>query len=182
MARFVLKRLGIGLFQLAVLVVAVFFLIRLLPADPVARFVGLNATPEAYAVAKSNLGLDRPLGQQFAAYVAALGRGDLGTSWVSGGSVAQEIAQFLPVTIELILLSFMVALALAIPIGAAAALRPGGAGDRGVLIYGLFAGSQPEFTWGIVFILVFFVWLGIAPGPIGRLSPLTEPPPCSPDS
>lgn len=176
MLRFLLRRLGIGVVQLALLIVAVFFLIRMLPADPVARFVGLNASPEAYAVAKANLGLDRPLGTQFAAYVSGLFHGDLGRSWVSGSSVAEEIGQYLPVTLELILFGFALATAIAVPVGAWAALRPGGTTDRGVLIYGLFAGSQPEFTWGLMFILIFFVQLGIAPGPVGRLSPLTDPP------
>lgn len=174
--RFIARRLLIGLVQLAVLVIAVFLLIRLLPADPVARFVGLNATPEAYAAAKANLGLDRPLLDQFSHYAQALAHGDLGTSWVSGAPVGAEIGSFLPVTLELIFLSFLVAVAIGVPIGALGALRPGGAADRGTLIYGLFAGSQPEFTWGIIFIFVFFVGLGVAPGPLGRLSPLTEPP------
>lgn len=174
--RFVIQRLGIGLLQLAVLVVAVFFLIRLLPADPVARFVGLNATPEAYAAAKANLGLDRPLAAQFASYAGGLLRGDLGTSWVSGVGVGAEIRSFLPVTLELILLAFALAVAVGVPVGALGALRPGGAADKSTLVYGLFAGSQPEFTWGIIFIFLFFVGLGVAPGPLGRLSPLTEPP------
>jgi ABC-type dipeptide/oligopeptide/nickel transport system permease component len=55
-------------------------------------------------------------------------------------------------------------------------MRPGGVADKGTLVYGLFAGSQPEFIWGLLFVYVFFVVFGIAPGPIGRLSPLTELP------
>lgn len=174
--RFLLKRLATGVMQLAVLVVAVFFLIRLLPADPVSRFVGLNASPAAYAVAKHALGLDRPLLAQFGSYVTALGHGSLGQSWSTGTAVGSEIGQFLPVTLELVTISFLAALAVGVPVGAWGALKPGGAADRGTLVYGLFAGSQPEFTWGIIFILIFFVGLDIAPGPIGRLSPLTEPP------
>ncbi len=182
--RFVVRRIGVAIVQLAVLAVAVFFLIRLLPADPVARFVGLNATPEAYAAAKANLGLDRPLTEQFAAFLGLAGdgrvpgllQGGLGVSWVSGAPVAAEVAAYLPVTLELIGLAFLVAILVGVPVGAWGALKPGGAADKGTLVYGLFAGSQPEFTWGIVFIFVFFVGLGIAPGPLGRLSPLTEPP------
>ena len=166
----------IGVLQLMVLVVVIFFLIRLLPADPVARFVGLNASPAAYAVAKANLGLDRGLVEQFIGYVGGLAHGNLGTSWVSGALVSQEIAAYLPVTLELILLAFLLAISVSVPIGAWSALHPGGKVDRATLVYGLFAGSQPEFTWGIIFTLIFFVGLDIAPGPIGRLSPLTEPP------
>lgn len=174
--RLILRRLLTGLVQLAVLVVAVFFLIRLLPADPVARFVGMNASPQAYEIAAANLGLDRPLGTQFAAYVAGLAHGDLGRSWASGAAIASEIGAVLPVTLELITYAFMLAILVGTPVGAWGAMKPGGAADKGTLFYGLFAGSQPGFAWGIIFILVFFVGLGIAPGPIGRLSPLTEPP------
>lgn len=179
--RFLVRRLGIGLIQLAVLVAAVFFLIRLLPADPAARFVGLNASPEAYAAARANLGLSAPLAEQFATFVGfgdrpGLLQGSLGTSWVSGTPVTAEIAAYLPVTLELVILSFLLACFIGVPVGILGALRPGGAADKGTLVYGLFAGSQPEFTWGIIFILLFFVGLGIAPGPLGRFSPLTEPP------
>lgn len=182
-ARFLLRRFVIGIVQLAVLVLAVFFLIRLLPADPVARFVGLNASPEAYAAAKANLGLDRPLIEQLSTYVGVtsgktpgLLQGGLGNSWLTGNPVADDIVTYLPATLELVLASFAVALAVGVPVGLWGALNPGGAADKGTLLYGLFAGSQPEFTWGILFIFVFFVGLGIAPGPLGRLSPLTDPP------
>ncbi|MDE0801146.1 MAG: ABC transporter permease [Rhodospirillaceae bacterium] len=180
--RFTLRRLAVGLVQLSVLIVAVFFLIRLLPADPVSRFVGLNASPEAYALAEQSLGLDLPALEQFEVFLfgddeeVGLVGGELGTSWVTGSSVNQEIRQYLPVTLELITLSFLIAVGLGVPIGVLGAVNPGGAADKGTLIYGLFAGSQPEFSWGIIFIFVFFVVLGIAPGPLGRLSPLTDPP------
>ncbi|MFL2770655.1 MAG: ABC transporter permease [Rhodospirillaceae bacterium] len=183
--RFTLRRLAVGLVQLSVLIVAVFFLIRLLPADPVARFVGMNASPEAYALAEQSLGLDLPVTEQFGVFLfgsddgndkGGLFRWDLGTSWVTGSSVNQEIRLYLPVTLELITLSFLIAVGLGVPIGVLGAVNPGGAADKGTLIYGLFAGSQPEFSWGIIFIFVFFVVLGIAPGPLGRLSPLTDPP------
>lgn len=183
-ARFLLRRAAIGFAQLAVLVLAVFFLIRLMPADPVARFVGMNASPEAYAAAKANLGLDRSVLEQLAAYLGltqkegpGLLQGDLGRSWLTGNPVSDDVVTYLPITLELVIFAFIVALAFGVPLGLFGALRPGGAADRGTLLYGLFAGSQPEFTWGILFIFIFFVGLGIAPGPLGRLSPLTEPPP-----
>lgn len=180
-AAFVLRRLAVGAVQLAVLVVAVFFLIRLLPADPVARFVGMNSSPEAYAAAQARLGLDRPVAEQFAAYLglggaAGLLQGELGRSWVTGASVGTEIGAYLPVTLELITAAFLVALLVGVPVGVLGAIRPGGVADKGTLAYGLFAGSQPEFMWALVFIYLFFVVLGVAPGPIGRLSPLAEAP------
>jgi ABC-type dipeptide/oligopeptide/nickel transport system permease component len=177
MRPWVVRRVGIALLQLAVLTLTVFLLIRLLPADPVARFVGMNASPEVYAAAQQRLGLDRPVAEQLWKFLRDdLAQGSLGRSWVSDAPVTQEIAAYLPITLELVLFAFALALLLAVPIGLWGALRPGGTVDRGTLFYGLFAGSQPEFVWGLLGIYVFFDLLGIAPGPLGRLSPLTEPP------
>ena len=182
--RYVLRRTAIGLVQLLGLVIAVFFLIRLLPADPVSRFVGLNSSAEAYAQAEANLGLDRPVMTQLGHYLGLLPsegpgllQGSLGTSWVTGTAVAAEIGQALPITLELLTLAFFFALVVSVPVGMLAAIRPGGAADKGVFVYSLFAGSQPEFWWGLLFVYLFFFTLGVAPAPLGILSPLTSAPP-----
>ena len=116
-----------GLIQIVSLMVLVFFLIRLLPADPVARFVGLNASAEAYAQAEIALGLDKPVLEQFKIYLLGdeqtdgLIHGSLGNSWISGSPVLYHIGLTLPATLELILLSFLISVSLAIPIGVAGA-------------------------------------------------------------
>ncbi len=175
------RRIAVSVVQLLGLVVVVFFLIRLMPADPVARLVGLNASKEAYAQAAHSLGLDQPLLTQFLRYFGLDGRGDglleghLGISWVTNAPVLDEIGQTLPVTIQLLTISFLITLCLAVPIGIAAASRPGGALDRAVFVYGLFGGSQPEFWWGLMFVFVFFFQLGLAPAPLGLVDPMTTP-------
>jgi len=184
LVRYVLRRLSLGIVQLVGLTIAVFFLIRLLPADPVSRLVGLNASKEAYAQAQSQLGLDRPVMTQLSIYLGfqpdispGLLQGSLGTSWVTGSQVTAEIGVYLPVTIELVTLGFLLAFVVAVPVGMLSALRPGGKTDKGVFIYSLFAGSQPEFWWGLLFVYVFFFQLHIAPAPLGRLSPISTLPP-----
>ena len=181
--RYIVRRLLIGLLQLAGLTVTVFFIIRLLPADPVSRLVGMNASAEAYDQAAALLGVDRPIFEQLLTYLgfnpdraAGMLHGTLGTSWVTNTPVLTEIFTYLPVTLELITLGFLVAFAVAVPVGMLGALNPGGRADRGVFIYSLFAGSQPEFWWGLLFVYVFFYQLGVAPPPLGRLSPMTSPP------
>ncbi|MBP01591.1 MAG: ABC transporter permease [Rhodospirillaceae bacterium] len=154
----------------------------MLPADPVARLVGLNASQAAYDKAQESLGLDKTITEQFQIFIlgnsetAGLVNGSLGVSWVTGSPVNSELLNYLPVTLELIILAFLVATGVGVPIGLLGATSPGGLMDRATMIYSLFAGSQPEFSWGILFIFIFFVYLGIAPGPLGRLSPLTDPP------
>ena len=184
LTRYVIRRIGIGFIQLLCLVIAVFFLIRLLPADPVSRFVGLNSSAEAYAQAEANLGLDRPVFVQLGHYLGLLPdegpgllQGSLGTSWVTGSAVSAEIGQKLPITLDLLTLAFCFALIVSVPVGMLAALNPGGMTDKGVFVYSLFAGSQPEFWWGLLFVDLFFFTLGIAPAPLGILSPLTSAPP-----
>ena len=179
---FILRRLGVGLLQLLALVLVVFFVIRLLPADPVARLVGLNPTPAAYRAARHTLGLDRPIMVQLGNYLGLLGKpgllqGNLGVSWSTGDPVLADIRRTLPVTIELITLSFLCAFLVSFPVGMLCATRPGGLADRATFMFGLFAGSQPEFWWGVLFIYIFFYVLNVAPPPLGRLNPLLSPPP-----
>ncbi len=179
---FVLRRLGISAIQLLALALAVFFLIRMLPADPVARLVGQNPTPEAYESAKRSIGLDQPVMVQLGRYIGLTGttgvlQGDLGRSWVSGGPVIKEIAEALPITIELVTIAFAIAFLISVPIGMSCAIQPDGVVDRSAFAYSLFAGSQPEFWWGILFVYLFFFVLDIAPPPLGRLDPLIDPPP-----
>jgi ABC-type dipeptide/oligopeptide/nickel transport system permease component len=184
MGKLILKRLLVAVVQLVAILLAVFFLIRALPADPVGRLIGLNATPEAYAQARASLDLDEPLMKQLGIYLGfypeterpGILQADLGNSWVTGSPVAEEIIHFLPITLEIITLAFLLACAIAIPIGIMASLRPRGLIDRGVFTYGLFAGAQPEFWWGLMFVFIFFFKLGVAPAPLGRLDPLTVPP------
>jgi ABC-type dipeptide/oligopeptide/nickel transport system permease component len=183
LARYILKRLAIGVVQLLGLTIAVFFLIRLMPADPVSRFVGINPSKQAYDQAAKAIGVDRPLITQLLHYLGlapsqgrGLLQGDLGTSWVSNAPVLSDIGTTLPVTLELVTISFLIAFLIAIPIGMLAALNPGGRTDKGVFVYGLFAGSQPEFWWALLFVFVFYFKLGIAPPPLGLINPMNAPP------
>lgn len=183
MSRFIARRLLIAVFQLLGLVLLVFFAMRILPADPVARLVGMNATHDAYLASQHALGLDRPIWVQLGSYLGVLPgahgllEGDLGTSWVSGSSVASELRHRLPVTIELISISFVLAFLISVPLGMLCAIRPGGVADSTTFAYSLFAGSQPVFWWGLLFIYIFFGQLGWAPPPLGRLNPMSTPPP-----
>ena len=174
---FIGKRLALAALQLIGLALVVFFAIRALPADPVARLVGLNASPEAYRASQHALGLDRPVLAQLGTWLQGVARGDMGRSWVSGVPVMTEIRAVLPITIELITFAFVLAFLISVPLGMLCAVRPGGPADTATFTYSLFAGSQPEFWWGLLFIYIFFAKLGWAPPPLGRLDPMGTPPP-----
>jgi ABC-type dipeptide/oligopeptide/nickel transport system permease component len=174
--RFLARRLAVSVVQLFCLALVVFFAIRMLPADPVARLVGMNASPEAYLSSKKALGLDRPVLVQLGSYLLAAANGDLGRSWVSGAPVLDEIRGVLPVTLELITYAFVLAFLISVPLGMLCAVKPGGAADTSTFTFSLFAGSQPEFWWGLLFIYLFFAKLGWAPPPLGRLDPSLSAP------
>lgn len=159
-------------------VVLGFALTQALPGDPVAVLgAAPGMTDEALAALRAAEGLDRSALRQFADHVTGLMQGDLGLSRQTGQPVAAEIARRLPASVELALAGFGPALMVAMALGAAAAMRPGGAVDR--LARGLAAlgAALPVFVTGLLAIFVFYDRLGLAPEPSGRLSPWLVPPP-----
>lgn len=187
--RFVTRRLAVAIIQLIGISLFVFFMIRILPADPVARLVGLNATKEAYDLAAHNLGLDQPWGQQLLNYLGIYSnrpgdgvlQGDLGDSWVTSAPILEELVRFLPITLEFITYALLIAFLIAVPMAMAAATKPGKTADRVTFVWGLFAGAQPEFWWGLMFVFFFFFqfheWgFPSAPAPLGRLNPMVSEP------
>jgi peptide/nickel transport system permease protein len=134
MPRFVLAA-GYRIIHLAVVLLLVsfgtFMLLQLTPGDPAVSILGTNATPESVRELHHQLGLDKPLAQQFGHWLGGALHGDVGTSVVPpGGSVAGRIGQALPVSVELAVLAMVLALVFAIPIAVWSAYREGGAFDR----------------------------------------------------
>ena len=177
MGRLILRRLLAALPNLLGVVVITFVLTRALPGDPAAYFAGGAATQEAVDQVRRQLGLDRPLHEQFLHYVAGLARGDFGLSITTGQPVLQELLTRLPASIELVLIALVLACAVAIPLGVAAASRPGSWIDQLCRILTTAGVSLPTFFTGLLLAYVFYFLLGWAPSPLGRLDPyLTAPP------
>ncbi len=177
MLRLVATRLLSALPNLAGVVVITFILTRALPGDPAAYFAGAAATQEAIAQVRTQLGLDKPLLQQFFLYVAGLARGDMGLSLTTGQPVAQELIARLPASLELVFLSLLLACAIALPLGVLAATRPGSWIDQLCRIVTTAGVSLPTFFTGLLLAYVFYFLLGWAPSPMGRLDPMFSPPP-----
>lgn len=177
MARFVVQRLGLVVLQLLAVVIGIFVLLRALPADPATKVAGLVATPEARAQAERSLGIDGSIPSQLGTYLEGLVHGDLAVSWSSQSPVLSEVAVRLPVTLQFVVLAFILAVAIAIPVGRMAAARPGGRVDKATVAYSLFSGAQPDFWWGLLFVYLFTVKLGVLPVPTGLLSADIVPPP-----
>lgn len=171
------KRLLGALPNLVGVVIITFLLTRALPGDPAAYFAGASATQEAIEQVRAQLGLDKPLIEQFFRYVADLARGELGTSLTTGQPVLQELVTRLPASIEMVLLALALACAIALPLGVLAATRPGSWIDQLCRLVTTAGVSLPTFFTGLVLAYVFYFLLGWAPSPLGRLDPMWSPPP-----
>lgn len=176
MLRLVLTRLLAALPNLLGVIVITFILTRALPGDPAAYFAGGAATQEAVDQVRAQLGLDKPLLEQFFRYVAALTRGDLGLSLTTGQPVMQELLQRLPASLEMVLLALLTACAVALPLGVLAATRPGSWIDQLCRVITTAGVSLPTFFTGLLLSYVFYFLLGWAPSPLGRLDPMFSPP------
>ncbi len=177
MLRVVLTRLLSALPNLLGVVVITFILTRALPGDPAAYFAGAAATQEAIAQVRSQLGLDKPLLEQFFGYLAGLARGDMGLSLTTGQPVAQELLARLPASLEMVFLALLLACAIALPLGVLAATRPGSWIDQLCRLVTTAGVSLPTFFTGLLLAYVFYFLLGWAPSPMGRLDPMFSPPP-----
>ena len=173
----ILRRLLLGLPALFGVVVVSFALTRLLPGDPAVYFAGAAPTPEAIADLRRTLLLDRPLPQQFTAYLGDLLHGNLGRSLVTGQPVLQDLSTRFPATLELTLTAIALALLIAVPLGVAGAMRKGSGIDHIARMVSTRALSLPSFFTGLLLVFVFYYLMGIAPAPLGRLAPMSFPPP-----
>lgn len=176
MLKLIASRLATSIPSLIGVVIVTFLLTRVLPGDTAAYFAGPAATPQAIAEIRAKLGLDKSLPEQFMDYVGALAKGDLGTSLSTGQPVAHEIATRLPASAELTLSGLVLALAIAIPFGIAAAVKQGSWIDHACRIITTAGVSLPVFFTGLLLVYVFYFKLGWAPAPLGRLDAFATAP------
>ncbi len=164
MGRYALRR-SMQTLPLLVGIAAISYLfMRLAPGGPLALMAhNPRMTQAQLDNIKANLGLDKPVGVQFALWLGGLLRGDWGYSYVDGRPVLQVILERAPATIELMGAGFLIAFALAVPIGLLAAARPYGVFDHVTTVLAFCALSMPVFWVGLLLQLLFAVRLGALP-------------------
>ena len=150
------------------LLLVTFLIGRVVPIDPVLAAVGDRAPQDVYEQVKIELGLDKPLWQQFVIYVGDVLRGDFGKSVLTANPVLADIARVFPATLELATVATLLGVVLGVPMGVAAAVRQGRFLDHAIRLVGLVGYSVPVFWLGLVGLLVFYAKLDWVAGP-GRL-------------
>jgi dipeptide transport system permease protein len=170
MLRFVLTRVSLVVPTFIGITLLAFFLIRLVPGDPIETMAGERGIDAArHEALRKEFGFDQPIFVQYGIYITRLLHGDLGKSIVTRESVISEFAALFPATIELALCAILFALVIGLPAGILAAVRRNSIFDHGVMGISLTCYSMPIFWWGLLLILLFSVQLGWTPVS-GRIS------------
>ncbi|MEN2737984.1 ABC transporter permease [Microbacterium sp. X-17] len=163
MIRYTLVRLALLVVGLLVASVLIFLALRVLPGDVAQLIAGTRSTPDQVAAIRDELGLGAPLPAQYAAWIGGILRGDLGTSLVTGSSVLSELAQKAEVTIPLGILSLVIAILIAGPLGVLAAIWRDRRRGTLVSVAAQAAAAVPVVWAGLMLVVVFAVWLGWLP-------------------
>lgn len=164
MLRIVLSRFGLLIPTFIGMTLAAFFLIRLIPGDPIETLAGERGIDAArHAQLLKEYGLDQPLVTQYGIYLNKVLHGDLGKSMITQTPVLQEFLSLFPATVELAVCAIILAVLLGIPAGILAAVKRNSIFDHGVMGLSLTGYSMPIFWWGLLLILLFSVQFDLTP-------------------
>ena len=163
MARYIATRLVFLVLICFLISILAFLLVHLLPGDPTVVILGPNDTPANRAILLKQLGLNKPLLQQYTTWMGHVLHGNLGASFLTKQTVTNALAESVPIDIELVIVSQIIALLVAIPMALVAALRPNRLFDRAATTSTLGMLSLPPFVAGPLLVLVFAVTLHWVP-------------------
>jgi peptide/nickel transport system permease protein len=161
--RVLVKRLLLAIPITLGVTILTFWVINLIPGNPAQALLGPEATPDQVRAMEIQLGLDRPAHERYLDWLGGAVQGDLGVSLVNRQPVAPQLTERLAVTGELLALTLVGALSLAVPVALRAARRPGGLFDRVTTIVNVSGLSMANYVLALVLVLVFSVTLGVLP-------------------
>lgn len=172
MPGYILRRILAVIPVLVIVAVFVFLLLRLTPGDPAAIIAGDQATPAQLDRIREAMGLNDPIPVQFVRWIGQLARGDLGTSLISNRPVTELIGARIGPTLSIAVLTILMSVAIAVPMGVLAAWRHGKWVDYVVMSFSVLGFSVPVFVIGYLFILLFSINLGWFP--VQGFTPITD--------
>lgn len=174
MQQYILRRLVQMLFVLFLFSMVVFTVLRLVPGDPVAAQLGLEASQEAYDQLRQEMGLDQPIYIQYGVWLQEISRGDFGTSWRSQQTAISLIQRRFPATIWLTMASIAIGLLVSVPLGIISGARPHSLLAHFATFFSLVGIAMPSFWLGLMLLLTLAVSLHWLP-PSGYISPFVDP-------
>jgi peptide/nickel transport system permease protein len=163
MARFIAKRVALGLITLLLLSMLVFFTANVLPGNVGRRVLGPFASPTAVAALNKQLGTDQPIITQYVNQMKGYLQGDMGRSVSTRQPISEILWPALGRSAKLAVLAFIILVPLSVFAGVIAALHEGSARDRVITVGGLSATAVPDFVWAVLLLIVFSLGLGLFP-------------------
>lgn len=157
MIRFALGRLVSLTASLIVASIVIFAVVEVIPGDPAAFMLGVNARPDTIAALRAEMGLDEPLVARYAAWVGGMVQGDFGMSWTYKTPVATLIADRIWVSLPLAIYALALSTLVAFPAGIYAASRRGGAGDTAIMGATQLGVAIPNFWFAMILVLIFSI-------------------------
>ena len=170
MANFLIRRFLSTLLVMLGISFVVFMIVHLVPGDPVRIMLGLQADQAKVEEIRQLMGFDRPLMVQYFEWLKNALQGDLGESYITGQKVSEAVSQRLPATLSLAFAALLIGVLIAVPAGVISALKSGTVWDYAAMVFSQVGVSIPDFWLGIMFILIFALYLGWLP-PSGFTKP-----------
>lgn len=163
MIKYILSRLAQVPITLIGVVTLTFIILRVMPGDPAAAFLGDQASPESIAIMRAKFGLDKPLHVQYLDTLIGIFTGDLGRSFTTNRPVLSEIFSVFPETVTLAVAALLISSTLGVAIGMIAALKLNRLTDYVVMSFSIMGVSMPVFWFGLLLSLIFSYQLGLFP-------------------
>lgn len=163
MGQFIARRMLTLIGQVLLVATIVFLMMRLVPGDPARAILGETASEEQIQSMRGKLGIDRPIWEQYVDWLGNAVRGDLGNSIISGRSISGDILNRIGNSAELIFITVVASLIIAVPLGTIAALRRNQLPDVALSSFAMLGLSLPGFVVGTVLVLLFGLKWGILP-------------------
>ena len=163
MALFLTKKLLWAIATLAVASLVIFLALEIVPGDPAEVMLGINATDDAVAALREQLGLNRPPIERYFAWLGGMLTGDFGTSYTFSEPVIGLVAERVVVSLPLALIALALSTVIAIPVGLYAAAKRGSAADTGIMALTQLGIAIPNFWFALLMVYVLAIWLQLVP-------------------
>lgn len=160
---YLVKKLIWAAATLAVASVLVFAALEIVPGDPAQVMLGINATDEAIAALRNELGLNKPVVERYFSWIAGMLQGDFGKSYTYSVSVSELVADRITISLPLALISLLLSTVIAIPVGLYAAMKRGSIADTGIMALTQVGIAIPNFWFALLLVYFLAIWLQLVP-------------------